>query len=322
MLTALCLSAADAVTSATPKNAEPKHPAATPATDAVTSATPKPDKTNQTSVKKGKPVKKEAAAVKKAKTIQKKKAAVKKAVPAQKNKAAIKRNKNNQKAAAPARVNISAFAADAKDLTAAFEKAIRTRTREIVFDKAGSYTLQPVKIPAKMQIIFKEGVKIQGIAPQKANSALPGLFNINNVSKFVIKGIGDNNITAPKGMPVFHLRNSSNVELRNFTIENSSNGLRMNNCYNVRMYNMVFDTIAKNAVEINGGNWNSIYDSQFRNLTGSGTLIVAAKDGKLPNLTIDNCEFFNKKKPIAASGHEKRERLLPFSFKTHPRGEA
>ena len=268
------------------------------AADAVTSATPQYKEQNQPIAKKANPV-------------QKKKAAVKPANPGKKKKAAVnKKRKNNKKAAAPASVNISSFAPDAKDATAAFEKAIRTRAKEIVFDKAGTYVLRPVKLPRNVRIILKEDVKISGLAPEKAENPLPGLFNIDSVAKIVVKGSG-NTVTAPQGLPVFSIKNANNVELRDLTIGNSCSGIKIANSYGVKMYNMVFDSIKNNALEIDGGNWNSIYDSQFRNLGGSGAIIVSRKDGLLPNITVDNCEFFNSRSGLALRRPEKISAKAP-----------
>lgn len=272
------------------------------AADAVTSATPQ----YQTSEDTAKP------AVRKAVPEKKKKAAVKKTVPAKKKKAAVNKNrKNDKKTPVPASVNISAFVPDAKDATAALEKAIRTRAKEIVFDKAGTYFLRPVKLPRNVRIILKEDVKIIALAPEKAEKSLPGLFTIDNVSRIVFKGSRDNTITVPQGVPAFSIKNSNNIELRDLMVENSSSGIKMVNCYGVKMYNLVFDTLAQTALEIDGGNWNSIYDSQFRNLAGTGVVVVAGKDGKLPNMTFDNCEFFNSNSGLALRRPEKISAKAP-----------
>ncbi|MBE6362794.1 MAG: right-handed parallel beta-helix repeat-containing protein [Lentisphaerae bacterium] len=272
------------------------------AADAVTSATPQ----YQTSEDTAKP------AVRKAVPEKKKKAAVKKTVPAKKKKAAVNKNrKNDKKTPVPASVNISSFAPDAKDATAALEKAIRTRAKEIVFDKAGTYFLRPVKLRGRMQFILKDGVKIIALAPEKAEKSLPGLFTIDNVSRIVFKGSRDNTITVPQGVPAFSIKNSNNIELRDLMVENSSSGIKMVNCYGVKMYNLVFDTLAQTALEIDGGNWNSIYDSQFRNLAGTGVVVVAGKDGKLPNMTFDNCEFFNSNSGLALRRPEKISAKAP-----------
>ena len=288
-----CLNAMDAVTSATPQNQE------------------QTEKIVQPEVKKNKPVQK----------IQKKKAEVKKNKPVQKiqkKKSAIKKPQKKKNIPVPASVNISTFLSEANDITDALQKAIATKSQDIVFDKAGSFTLRPVKLPARVQITFNEGVKLQGAAPEKADAVLPGLFNIDSSTRVVIKGLGNNSITAPQGMPVFNITNSNNIELRNLTIENTGNGIKMTNSYAVKMYSMVFDNIASNALEINGGNWNSIYDSQFRNLAGTGAVISAGKDGKLPNMNIDNCEFFNSNSGLVLRRNTEQTVSTPTDKKPRP----
>ena len=270
------------------------------AADAVTSATPQYQANEDTA----KP------AVKKVAPAKKKKAAIKKATPAKKGKAPVKLGKYKKQLPIPASVNISSFAPDAKDATAAFEKAISTRAKEIVFDKAGTYVLRPVKLPRNVRIILKEDVKISGLAPAKAENSLPGLFNIDSVAKVVVKGSG-NTVSAPPRIPVFSIKNANNVELRDLMVGNSCSGIKIANSYGVKMYNMVFDSIKNNALEIDGGNWYSIYDSQFRNLGGSGAIIVSRKDGQLPNITVDNCEFFNSKSGLALRRPEKMSAKAP-----------
>ena len=274
------------------------------AADAVTSATPQP---KQQAVKKAQP------AAKKSKNVQKKKAA---------------KNKNrtpNKKVKIPASVNISSFAPDAKDATAALQKAINTRAKEVVFDKAGTYFLRPVKLRGRMQFILKEGVKIQGILPKKNDAALPGLFTINNVSKVVIKGSGNNTISAPPGMAVFSIKNANNIELHNFTVENSSNGIKLDNVYGAKIYNIVFESLSGTAFELHGGNWNSMFDCQFRNLAGAGAVIFARKDGQLSNTVFDNCEFFNSQtglvlrrpeQTVAAKAPDKKARPARFDIRS------
>ncbi len=274
------------------------------AADAVTSATPQP---KQQAVKKAQP------AAKKSKNVQKKKAA--------KN----KKRTPNKKVEIPASVNISSFAPDAKDATAALQKAINTRAKEIVFDKAGTYFLRPVKLRGRIQFILKEGVKIQGILPKKNDAALPGLFTINNVSKVVIKGSGDNTVAAPPGMAVFSIKNANNIELHNFTIENSSSGIKLDNVYGAKIYNIVFESLSGTALELRGGNWNNIFDCQFRNLAGTGAAVFARKDGQLSNTVFDNCEFFNSQtglvlrrpeQTVAAKAPDKKARPARFDIRS------
>lgn len=274
------------------------------AADAVTSATPQP---KQQAVKKAQP------AAKKSKNVQKKKAA--------KN----KKRTPNKKVKIPASVNISSFAPDAKDATAALQKAINSRAKEIVFDKAGTYFLRPVKLRGRTQFILKEGVKIQGILPKKNDAALPGLFTINNVSKVVIKGSGNNTISAPQGMPVFNIKNANNIELHNFTIENSSNGIKLDNVYGAKIYNIVFESLSGTALELRGGNWSNIFDCQFRNLAGTGAAVFARKDGQLSYTVFDNCEFFNSQtglvlrrpeQTVAAKAPDKKARPARFDIRS------
>lgn len=296
LLTAASLSAADAVTSATPQH------------QAQTEKKTQPEVKNTDSAKK-------------------KKAAVKKSVPEKRNKAAIKKRRDNKKMPVPASVNISDFAPNAKDATPAVIKAIRSRAKKIVFDKAGVYNLRPLKFSGRTQLIFNEGVKIHGLIPEKKEHMLPGLFNFDNVSKVVVKGTGNSVITTPEGMAVFHIKNANNIELRDLTIENAGSGIKMENSYGVKMYNMVFDSLAQTAVEIDGGNWNSIFDSHFRNLAGTGAVFTARKDGSLPNVVIDNCDFFNstsgialrrpaKIVPAAAKVQDKKNRPARFDIRS------
>lgn len=274
------------------------------AADAVTSATPQ---VKQQAVKKAQP------AAKKSKNVQKKKAV--------KN----KKRTPNKKVQIPASVNISSFAPDAKDATAALQKAINTRAKEVVFDKAGTYFLRPVKLRGRMQFILKEGVKIQGILPKKNDAALPGLFTINNVSKVVIRGSGNNTISAPPGMAVFSIKNANNIELHNFTVENSSNGIKLDNVYGAKIYNIVFESLSGTALELRGGNWSNIFDCQFRNLAGTGAAVFARKDGQLSYTVFDNCEFFNSQtglvlrrpeQTVAAKAPDKKARPARFDIRS------
>ena len=269
------------------------------AMDAVTSATPKAE---------GTPAKKETAVPVKETDRKPAKPAVKKNKKKQPPKKAKKIEKKRQKekrTPAPESVNISAYQPDTKDATKALKQAIRSRARKIVFDKAGIYHLQPVNLPGKTQIILNEGVEIKAIAPEKADKNLPGLFNIIRISRLTITGKGKNTITALPGMPVFNMFSSNNIELRNLTLQNGTSAIKIDNCYSVRVYNFALDNFSTSGLDITGGGWNSFYDTQFRNISGCGAIVTPAIKGELPNITFDNCEFFNSGSGFALRRPEK-----------------
>ena len=257
------------------------------AMDAVTSATPKAEET---------PAKTETTAPVKEQAKKQTKPAVKKDKKKQNAKKAKKIEKKRQKAKLapiPESVNISAYLPDAKDATKALKLAIKSRARKIVFDKADIYHLQPVALPGKTQIILNEGVEIKAIAPEKADKNLPGLFNITRISRLIITGKGNNTITALPGMPVFNMFSANGIELRNLTLLNGTNAIKIDNCYSVKMQNLALDNFSNSGLEVTGGGWNSVYDTQFRNIAGCGAVVTPAVKGELPNVTFDNCEFFN-----------------------------
>lgn len=242
-------------------------------------------------------------------------------------KTAVKKNKskqrvNKKRTPPPASVNISTFSVNAKDATAAMLAAIKSRSREIVFDKPGVYKLRPVQLPRPVRIILNDGVTIQGL-PQllpgkgKKIAGLPGLFTVNRLKQVYFTGRGNAVIKGDK-LPVFHLSNSNNLSINNITVNGGKRAVLAQNCWNFRIQDAVFDSLTDTAVEFRTGGWNNIYNTQFRNLPGSALTVIANTSGKIPNMTLDNCEFFNNGASVKLAAPEKFI-IKPVDIKKNPK---
>ncbi|MBE6391777.1 MAG: hypothetical protein E7042_06210 [Lentisphaerae bacterium] len=231
-------------------------------------------------------------------TAKTKTAQAKKSVTAKKAIAPKKKINKNQKKRIPppALVNISVMAPNGGDITAIMLKAIKTRTPQIVFDKPGIYEMQPIALPRQVRIILNDGVTIKAL-PQKIVKgskvkALPGLFSANRVKQIHIKGNG-NAVIQGGELPVFAFSSSNNLSVTGVTVTGGKCAIDANNCWNFRISDSAFDNVSGEAAIFTAGGWNHMNNVQFRNMPCHALTIVASSNGRIPNMTLDNCEFFN-----------------------------
>ncbi len=251
------------------------------------------------------------------KSTEKKPAKTQKSVPAKKN-----ISKNKKRIPPPANVNISQYAPNGGNITEAMRKAIKSRTPIIIFDKPGVYQMEPVALFRPVQIILNDGVTIKAQQPApapkgKKAAALPGLFTGRQVKQVIFKGKG-NAVIVGNGLPVFAFTSSNNIAISNLTVTDGKTAVEAINCWNFRMTDVVFDNNTETAVSIYGGGWNNLINVQFRNGKSLALNIVADSNGRIPNLTFDNCEFFNNSKSARVAAPEKFT-IKPVDLKKNPK---
>lgn len=250
-------------------------------------------------------------------------AKTKKSVTAAKTAAPKKKNNKNQKKRIPppAVVNISELAPNGGNVTAFMLKAIKARTPKIVFDKPGVYEMQPVALHRPVQIILYDGVTIKAL-PQKIVKdskvkALPGLFCAQGVKQIYIKGSG-NAVIQGGELPVLAFRSSNNISVSGVTVTGGKCAVDANNCWNFRITDSAFDNISGEAAIFTAGGWNTLNNVQFRNMPSHALTIVADAKGKVPNMTFENCEFFNNNTSVKVIAPAKFT-ITPVDVKKNPK---
>ena len=233
-----------------------------------------------------------------------------------------KNNNKKKRTPPPANVNISQYAPNGGNVTEAMRKAIKSRTPLIIFDKPGVYQLEPVALFRPVQIILNDGVTIKALVPapapkEKKAAALPGLFTGDRVKQIIFKGKG-NAVIIGNELPVFAFASSNNIAISNLTVTGGKTAIEAQNCWNFRIHDVVFDNNSGTAVNIYGGNWNGLLNTQFRNIKSLALNIVADQNGKIPNLTIDNCEFFNNSQSVKVAAPAKFT-IKPVDLKKNPK---
>ena len=209
----------------------------------------------------------------------------------------------------PREVLISKFNPDAKDATAALNKALRSGAKKIIFDRPGSYFLRPVTVKSFTTIILRPGVKLQTLPPLPDKNGkpqeFPGVFCGNKITRFMIKGEDGNIISGNSGIALFHFVNSNNLTLQNLTLTDGSDAIVFKNSAGCRLENLAIDNFTGTGVKNQGGMWLGITDTQFRNIRGTGVELIANQYGSGVSGGFDNVEFFNSNAGIAVLQPEK-----------------
>lgn len=228
------------------------------------------------------------------KSAENKTAKTQKSAPAKKNPA--KKDQQKKRTPPPDSIDISTLAPNGGDVTEAMLKAIKSRTPKIVFGKPGVYQLRPVAFLRPVQIILSDGVTIKAMPQSAATKGkkaaqLPGLFTGDRVRGIILTGKGNAVIIGDK-LPVFAFRSASNISISNLTVADGQTAVNAYNCWNLRLTNVIFDNNASDVI-FHGGGWNQITNTQFRNIKNRALTIIADSNGRIPNMTLENCEFFN-----------------------------
>ena len=254
------------------------------------------------------------------KSAENKTAKTQKSAPAKKNPA--KKNQPKKRTPPPASVDISTLAPNGGDVTRAMLQAIKSRTPQIIFSKPGIYQLQPVTLYRPVQIILNDRVTIKAMPQAPASKGqkvakLPGLFTGDRVRGIQITGKGNALIVGDK-LPIFAFRSSNNISISKLTVSDGEAAVDAYNCWGFRLTDVVFDNFSVSAAMINGGGWNGLTNLQFRNIKGRALTIVADSNGRVPNMTLENCEFFNNNDSVKVLAPAKFT-IKPVDLKKNPK---